>query len=173
MWEPLPPPPGDECPPGGEASRVWRPGGHSQTVSQPWKTWLCLRLPPTQGLAGIFLPCVHPLAGSQRGGSGGAPGKCSREVLLRGAPGRCPWGGALGEVLLGGAPGEVLQGIMVASRRLTRQSWRPEVKVRSFLPLCSPWCWAAHARHPWPVSRRASPGLASSSSPCPHGDTQA
>lgn len=45
------------------------------------------------------------------------------------------------EVLWGGAPGEVLQGItggMVASRRLTPQSWRPEVKVCSSPPLCSP-----------------------------------
>ena len=43
------PPSRDECPPGGEASRVWRLGGHSQTVSQPWRTWLCLRLPPSPG----------------------------------------------------------------------------------------------------------------------------
>ena len=101
------PPSRDECPPGGEASRVWRLGGHSQTVSQPWRTWLCLRLPPSPGPR--------------------------RHLPARRQP--TYWQPA------GGAPGEVLQGItggMVASRRLTPQSWRPEVKVCSSPPLCSP-----------------------------------
>ena len=66
-------------------------GGHSQTVSQPWRTWLCLRPPPSPGPAGIFLPGASPLAGSRRGGRGDAPGTCSGEMLLGGAPGHHGW----------------------------------------------------------------------------------
>lgn len=120
-------------------------GGHSQTVSQPWRTWLCLRPPPPQASAGIFCPApAHLLAAMRRAWR--CPGTCSGEMLLGGAPGRHGWPGA--------------------SRRLTPQSWRPEVKIRPSPPplqaLVLPWLHAPAGRGPFPG---VFPRLSSSPSP--------
>lgn len=86
-------------------------------------------------LENLAVPETAPLPRASPASSCPAPahllaaGEEGVEMLRGRAPGRCSW--------------EVLQGIMggsVASRRLTPQSWRPEVKVRSSPPLCRPWC---------------------------------